>query len=296
MANIVAHAMSTGGDTGSYLDHVTTAAEKCLAAAGLSVDSVDALINVGVYRDANLFEPAIAALIQKRIGMGLEYAPGRRAAFSFDLMNGAGGLLDAASVAAALLSTSEMDHVLLVCGDTHPSTAATVEGFPYTPAAGALLLGRSESGSGFGRLHTISDSAVSEPFGYWPINTPSLHGRSSITIRQPESDALAPAVRVIGDCVDAESLDLSTAVLVVNDHSPVFADRLAAALGIDRRSVVGVAEGSGTFHTAGVLFAYDNAIKSGNWSGDRPLLFVSAHGPTASCISYRDQRPTGKEQ
>jgi 3-oxoacyl-[acyl-carrier-protein] synthase-3 len=101
---------------------------------------------------------------------------------------------------------------------------------------------------------------------------------------------------VIGDCADAESLDLSTAVLLVPDHSPAFGDRLAAALGIDRRSVVGVAEDCGAPHTAAPLFAYDNAIKSGNWSGDQQLLFVSAHGPTASCISYRDQRSTTKEQ
>ena len=44
------------------------AAKACLRQAGRDPDEVDLLINAGIYRDRNLAEPALAALIQADVG------------------------------------------------------------------------------------------------------------------------------------------------------------------------------------------------------------------------------------
>lgn len=154
---IVAYATNADPDTGSYLDNAARAARECLDTAGVSVDAIGALINVGIYRDDNLVEPAVSALLQQRIGMGLTYRTGAIPAFSFDLMNGACGLLDAIAVAESFFAVDSLDYVLLTAGDAHPSTQER-DDFPYANTGAALLLGRSDDVGGFGVRQTVSSS------------------------------------------------------------------------------------------------------------------------------------------
>src|ERR1700751_5707493 len=80
------------------------AARACLAQAGKEPDDLDMLINVGIYREDNMGEPALAALIQEDIGASLGQPPtGRRGTFSFDLLNGACGVISAAQIESGLL-------------------------------------------------------------------------------------------------------------------------------------------------------------------------------------------------
>jgi 3-oxoacyl-[acyl-carrier-protein] synthase-3 len=53
--------------------HLAVAAAKtCLHRAGRAPGDVDLLINAGIYRDRNMGEPALAALIQQDIGANPE--------------------------------------------------------------------------------------------------------------------------------------------------------------------------------------------------------------------------------
>ena len=57
---------------------------------------VDMLINAGIYREDNMGEPALAALIQEDIGANRGQPPiGGHGTFSFDLMNGTCGVISA---------------------------------------------------------------------------------------------------------------------------------------------------------------------------------------------------------
>ena len=61
------------------------AARTCLAHAGREPGDVDMLINAGIYREDNMGEPALAALIQEDIGANLGQPPiGGHGTFSFD--------------------------------------------------------------------------------------------------------------------------------------------------------------------------------------------------------------------
>ena len=94
----------------SSIGLAAAAGTQCIERAGIAVDDVDLLINVGVYRDNNMVEPAMAALIQKQIGINLDYvkSPSRKAAFGVDLMNGACGVLNAMQVARARIEEAKL--------------------------------------------------------------------------------------------------------------------------------------------------------------------------------------------
>jgi 3-oxoacyl-[acyl-carrier-protein] synthase III len=66
------------------------------AAGGHDPDEFDLLVNAGMYRDRNLGEPALAALIQDDIGANTEDPHAEaHGTFSFDVANGACGVLTA---------------------------------------------------------------------------------------------------------------------------------------------------------------------------------------------------------
>ena len=78
----------------SALRLAVTAAKDCLHRAGCHPDELDLVVNAGVYRDRNLGEPALAALIQDDIGANPEDPhAGGHGTFSFDIANGACGML-----------------------------------------------------------------------------------------------------------------------------------------------------------------------------------------------------------
>ena len=76
------------------------AAKRCLKKAGLVPANLGILINTGIYRDSHIAEPAVASLIQRRIGAnpvlsGIDTICSNNHAgtFSFDLNNGGCGLI-----------------------------------------------------------------------------------------------------------------------------------------------------------------------------------------------------------
>ncbi|WP_069163374.1 hypothetical protein [Nocardia altamirensis] len=291
---IVAATTNTDLDTGSYFELAARASRDCLAGSDVSVDEVGMLINVGVFRDDNISEPAVSALIQKRIGMGLEYQPGRVPAFSFDLMHGATGLLHAIAAAECFLATGEVEYALLVAGDTHPSTERYVAGFPYTTGAAAILLGNSPTAGGFGRLHTKETDGKADPSAWVDLGTVGANGRSAMRVRHGVADPIELAASAVRDSMDDEGLDSDDfaegrAVLLAPAPAPRFRARLAETLGLQTESVVGLAPAVGDPYTAAPVHAYLNARKYGVLGAADTVLFLAADEAAAACLAYHPQ-------
>jgi 3-oxoacyl-[acyl-carrier-protein] synthase-3 len=71
----------------SILDLAESAGEQCIASAGIDKKDIDLVISTGIYRDDNVVEPAMAALIQQRLGINLKIDWNHRT-FAFDILNG----------------------------------------------------------------------------------------------------------------------------------------------------------------------------------------------------------------
>ncbi len=283
MGIIISSAVTRSGGVSS-VGQAAGAARDALAGAGCRPEQVDALINVGVYRDANLVEPAVAALIQQAAGIGLDYRRGDVPCLSFDLMNGACGVVNAVGVAASLLADLPSGHVVVVSGDAHPSGQADAE-FAFEPVGAAFVLENYADAAGFGGVHVSAGDVLPDPQGYVKLSAMGAEGRSSLTVELlvGTAELVEHAAIAARDALTADGLDAAQVVLLCGKPTPDFADELAAQLGV---GAVVTDDFAGDAHTSALTAAFVAARDAG--LADRPLLFVAADGgPTAAAVTYR---------
>ncbi|WP_194813822.1 hypothetical protein [Nocardia sp. XZ_19_385] len=289
---IKATGTSRGGSTNSIVEHSGHAARISLERAGIGPEQVGVLINAGVFRDSNTVEPAVSALIQKAAGIGLDYhSKDDPRTFSFDLMNGAVGVLNAVQVASSVLATGGVEHVLIVSGDTHPSLErfAADDEFPYATAGAALLLERTDDAEGFGRVHTVTGAGGPAVESYVDTATMGTVGRSLMTVeRDPDFTDRLLGVAVQAARAALADQDLSGVALIASTPAPEFPKLLADTLGIDQDSVHTPDLSDGDPHTAALTLAYDRAVAGDSLGGYSRVLFVAAGaGPSAAAVLYQ---------
>ncbi|MFC4608759.1 hypothetical protein ACFO9E_13145 [Streptomyces maoxianensis] len=302
---ITSTALSPSDDAGSAIGYAASAGSACLQQAGLTPADVDVLINVGVYRDSNISEPSVAALIQKRIGINLDYLHDidRQAAFSFDLMNGACGVLNAVQAGGSLLAVSSARRVLVVSADTHPSMDPTRAGtaeFPYASTGAALLLERSDDARGFGRVHHRSLPGAHGVNGYIPLNEAGSEGRNTIAVDRDggvlermldlavDSVHGALAAEYGTDAAAAPAAALDRTLLITSQPSPDFASRLAKRLGLASDAAVTVEGVKGDPHTSALAYGFRQAQDAGRLAGHDRLLFLAVGAGLSSAASLYD--------
>lgn len=140
----------------SGLRLAVSAAKRCLQQAGRDANDVDLLVNAGIYRDRNLGEPALAALIQEDIGANIEDPhAGAHGTFSFDVANGSCGLLTALQIVDGFLQSHSINCALVVTSDANPGHGMS-EHFPFSPVGAALLCGWDGNGDGLGQMHWVN--------------------------------------------------------------------------------------------------------------------------------------------
>src|ERR1700758_1555222 len=140
----------------SALQLAVTAAKGCLVDADTAPTDLDLLINTGIYRDKNLAEPALAALIQEDIGANPEDPhDDAHGTFSFDISNGTCGVLTAMQIVDGFLRSHTINCALVVASDADPGHGMS-EHFPFSPAGAALLCDWNDDDFGLGRVHWLT--------------------------------------------------------------------------------------------------------------------------------------------
>lgn len=256
---------------------IEQAAAAALRGAGLRADDVDLLLNVGIHHRRNLGEPAHAALLQAAIGASPEDPhPGGHGTFSFDLANGSCGPLTAMEVADGFLRAGAVEHVLVLAGDSHPG-ARLAPGYPYAPAAAALVLGRTAR-PGSWQLVAVAWERSDEPDlltarvgfdGHRNILTVDEHPDFATRAGVVAAKAAASVLADVG--WQADGVDL----VVAAPHRSAFLDGLAADLDLDGDRLVAPASAP-TAHTAALLVAWDDAAASGRVERSERVLLVAA--------------------
>ncbi|NNH74751.1 hypothetical protein HLB23_33710 [Nocardia uniformis] len=288
---IVISSIAAVTGSGSSIEQAARAAKQAIASAGCGPEQIDALINVGVYRDSNMVEPAMSALIQQQVGIGLEYGSGDVPCLSFDLMNGACGVLNAVQVSQALLESAAVQRVLIVSGDAHPSASAEpVPGFPITPVGAALILEKAEGSVGFGSLHIGATEELPAKVGFVKLREMGGTGRSTVVVDRTDTTVdvlLKHAVESALSAVEVDDIDITRTVLVCGRPTPDFPELLAERLGLPADALCADST-DGDAHTSALPVAYLTARDTGQLDGQQAVLFVAAGaGPTAAAITYR---------
>lgn len=288
MGTVIEHiALTDGGwrTRHSALRLAVTAAKDCLHEAGRSAHDVDLLINAGIYRDRNLAEPALAALIQEDIGANPE-DPHEQAhgTFSFDISNGSCGVLTALQIVDGFLKSRSIDLALVVASDANPGHGMS-EHFPFSPAGTALLCDWSADDRGLESIHWISIPDDGESFSA----TVGLHdGRNVLRFAMSESsDELFAnaAAQAAQTCLRASALTLDDidAIVAAPAHNE-FRAALSAQIGYPETKII--VDDDQRTHTASLAAAFDRASEQIR-PGGRVLLVAAAAGITAGAALYR---------
>jgi 3-oxoacyl-[acyl-carrier-protein] synthase-3 len=272
-------------DRHSALRLAVKAARDCIRNAGRAPDDIDLLINAGIYRDRNLGEPALAAMIQEDIGAHPERPhPGSHGTFSFDVVNGSCGVLTALQVVDGFLRSHAIDCAVVVASDADPGRGMS-ERFPYSPAGGALLCTWAADDRGIGRVFWANSAAGRETYR---ATVGMADHRNILRVeRSAEADdAFAEvATRAANRCLDAASMTVAGVDAVVTAPAwPGYRAALAAGLGVGTERIV-IADDK-RLHTVSLVAALSTARATVR-PGATILLVAAGAGVTAGAALYR---------
>jgi len=270
------------------------AARTCLERAGRTADELDLLINVGVYHDKLMNEPALASLIQEDIGANPEHPPALgHGTFSFDIANGACGLLTGIHLVDGLLASDTVKLGMVVASDADPEPRSS-EGFAFPSVGGAILLRADDSRAGFTAFQfaTFPEYAdlLQGNIDWHETARRGLvhHGRHVLAVEIAEpyaARALECAESTVREFAAGQALEFSEVdLLVANASDPGFAEALAGRLGLSSELAVSPHDGLARAHTAAPAVA----LESARLEAGRTALFVSAGaGITVAVALYR---------
>ena len=276
------------------LEAVDVAARSCLERADRTAGELDLLINVGVYHDRILSEPAFASLIQEDIGANPNHPPGAgHGTFSFDVYNGGCGLLTGIHLVDGMLASGTVELGMVVASDKDPVPGVS-ENFSFPAVGGAILLSADASRAGFTAFQFATFPEFAELFGAyvdWQEDARRglvRHGKNILTVDIAESysdRALECADSTARELAAAQALDLGEIDLLVATASvPGFGDGLARRLGVAAERVASPSDDLAHAHTAAPAVALDSV----QLAAARTTLFVSVGaGITVAAAVYR---------
>jgi 3-oxoacyl-[acyl-carrier-protein] synthase-3 len=288
MATVIEQVSLTDGGWRTHhsaLRLAVSAAKHCLHDAGRSARDVDLLINAGIYRDRNLAEPALAAIIQEDIGANPE-DPHEQAhgTFSFDISNGSCGILTALQIVDGFLKSHAIDLALVVASDADPGRGMS-ENFPFSPSGTALLCAWSDDDRGLGQVQWASVPDDGRSFRA----TVGLHDDRNVlrfaAIENSDGLFAEAAAQAVEKCLQASALTLDDidAIVAAPPHGG-FRSALAERIGYSEARIL--VDDDQRTHTASLAAALDGAHRQIR-PGGRILLVAAGAGVVAGAALYR---------
>lgn len=269
------------------LSHAVTAGRACLGASRHAREDVQLLINAGVHRDDHVCEPAVAAYIQRRLGINVEFQ-GRRT-LSFDLLNGGCGMLNGMHVLSSLVKAGEIQAGMVVSSEANTDRRPDPS-YPYPASGAAALLDLSPDDEvGFGAFAFHTDERLAGSFT--SIVSLETKGGRLVLQRDPglEEAYLAGAGVAVEEALSRDGLRRDEIDLVVPAQiSAGLLGRLPGVLGIPRERVLDLSATLADTHSTSVLLALERARAAGRLPrGARALLLGFGSGVTVGAATYR---------
>ncbi|PKL35429.1 MAG: hypothetical protein CVV44_21730 [Spirochaetae bacterium HGW-Spirochaetae-1] len=276
----------------SSIEHATCAARECISGAGIDKDDIQLIINTGVYRDHNIVEPAIAALIQQRLGINPEFKNGKKT-FGFDLINGSCGFLNAAQIVKSMFDNGDIRYALVVSGDVHPSKQETEE-FPFTHSGSAVLFENTGDEKGFQDFMFRTTQDIYEGFkSVVDVRIYGSQGRGNIAfdIDKDYPDHLAAFTgeslqRFYDENSRLREIDRAAVKLVTSQPVKGFGEKILAGAGIDSISAICVHDKYGDSHSSSLPLAYHEGRENGFIGDDNRIMFVGAGAGLTVGLGY----------
>jgi 3-oxoacyl-[acyl-carrier-protein] synthase-3 len=298
MGTIINTTAVSGNGFTSSIDLAVDAGNNCIEKSGLDKTDINLLISIGVYHDDNIMEPAMAPLIQQ--GLGINPDPARQQnmkfTFCFDLYNGACGFINAVQVADSLIKSRQVDNVLIVSGDAHPSKTRR-DDFPFALLGAAVLLtdgGDLKKGFTNYCINTSGNGAkgLSSGADLKALQARDINVREHIELKQDRGfnqSLYEFASRSARDYVEQQQINLdSVKFLIASQPENGFAKRIGRTIGLNGTSnVVDIYGKHGNPHTAALPLGFHELVESGAMQEqDNVLLVAAGSGLTSAFAMY----------
>ena len=281
---------SSGAFAGAVL-----VAGACIEGAGLDRAAIDVLINTGIYKDSNQIEPALAAFIQRQLGINTDPLKNRfgRTTFSFDLSSGRDCFLHAVQVIDALAGTGAVQNALVVASSA-ASVMASAAPQSHARVATAALLERSDSDErGFHDLaFYCDDDADPAIFGHCDPGAYGPGAAEHVTIEADGGSSEEVARFLLAKLpayLSERHIDPTRISFALsNCRQPDFGRRVTEATGIRSQSpTIAGMDGHSAFGS-GLMVAWDAARKADLLAPGTTILVVEGGpGPIATMALYR---------
>jgi 3-oxoacyl-[acyl-carrier-protein] synthase-3 len=264
------------------------AAKQCLRESKIHPSEIGLLINTGVYRYRNTGEPAIAALIQKKIGLNLAFGSTseesyitNKTTFSFDLNNGGCGWLTGIEIIDGFLKSGEINYGMVVTGDSEPFPGLS-ESYNFEPAASAIMLSGSKDNFGFSLFRSYSYPQHKNDFysltnfvrkkGKWG-------GRNILTVSQKESyidSCINCAEESLHKFIGEAGISFNEIDLLIPSQTPAgFPAGIMKRTGLFCTFIELSKPGKREFHTAGPGFALKKIWDDNRFKTSKNIIFLT---------------------
>lgn len=268
------------------LSHAVKAGRDCLKASRYNPNDVRLLINAGVYRDGHVCEPAIAAYIQHRLGINIEFQ-GRRT-LAFDLLNGGCGLLNAMHVISSMLAAGEIDVGMAISSEAN-SDRKPDPSYTYPASGAAAILDVSpKKNLGFGAFSFHTDERQAELCAS-RVSLTVRYGKLTLS-RHADLEAayLEGAKHAVSQVLENDKLQpLDLDWVVPAQISSDFLKHLPDAIGIPRDRVIDLSATLPDTHSTSFLLALQYAMSVQHLTPGKKALFLACgSGVTVGAATY----------
>jgi 3-oxoacyl-[acyl-carrier-protein] synthase-3 len=286
----------------SAINLSSRAARRCLKQSGLKSSSLDILIHTGIYREEHIVEPAIASLIQRKIGANFSSVEVEKynrtdsnGTFSFDLNNGGCGLISGLQLVDGFIQSGKCQYGMVVTGDVEPYRKMSIS-YQYLPAAAALILSPSTNGSGYLNFQTYAYPEFKNAFESYIcwMNWKKNKRNVNVLKVKEHNDYLNLCVQCTLESLETyqneTQLNLSDIDLFITSQSPAgYVSKIISHFDRIADRFVNVRTRWGTYHTAGLGIAMKKAVDDGRFQKARTILFIGVgSGITTSFALYKN--------
>lgn len=267
------------------------AADRCIAAAGVPKQDIGLVIHSGVYRNEYLSEPALAAIIAGNLGINAEIRPlEEKHTFTFDILNGGLGFLNACQVAVQMMAVGGCNNVLVTASEieNNRGIAGTQPRGLLEAGAAVMLSAGTATGPGFG---SFAFASLEDPAKDLATYSTNHNGKTVLEMQQPSlawDQVLGKICPVVEECLAQEGLTPATVRWVFSPQPDRgLSTHLSQGLGISLDRFINLPDGKGDYFTCTLPFTFQHVLHEGlARPGDVALIISVASGFQAGCATY----------
>lgn len=266
-------------DEFSSVNMAIDAGQRCISRSHVDKKDIDLLVNIGIYRDRNIVEPAMAALVQR--GLSLNNDPietfDTHSTFAFDMANGAPSFANAVQIIDAMMQNGESKHAMIVASDTHPSRTKHND-FPFSHFGAAMMLTKSDQKT-HGNSYFLKASRDGK-YGLSATTKLAKNGQNMLNVLQDKDfheRLKAFTVEAINEGVATGQLNLSDIkAIITSQPCRDFGRFVAEGLGYPGNMAVDTFDEYGDTLSSSLILGYYTALEKGLVTENDKVLFVGA--------------------